>query len=247
MRHLAHSLHGRGFTVLAPALPGHCTTAAHLSRTTWHDWYAGVVSAFEDLRRRCRQVAVVGQSLGGALALHLARDRGPEVSALVTLAAPLWLPPSTEAVVALYRQAKLADLLPLLPKFGGRDVRDPVMHRTSPGYTVMPMHAVLELHSFLGVVRRELSGVVQPLLAMHSRRDHTVPYACSRALVRGVASATVQHRTFTGSYHLLSIDIERDLVARETAGFLTTQLKLPALATNSAPHFEADHALRHLN
>src|SRR5262245_57332737 len=89
---LAPRLEAAGFTVSAPLLPGHGGDAVDLDRTAWPDWFAGVETAFADLRARCASVAVVGQSLGGLLALHLARRRGPELACVASLGAPLWLP-----------------------------------------------------------------------------------------------------------------------------------------------------------
>src|SRR5687768_898804 len=90
MRYLGQRLHDRGLTVVGPALPGHTTTVEDLDATTWRDWAAAVDEAFDALRARCRRVAVVGQSLGGLLSLYLA-SRRPEVAAVASLAAPLWL------------------------------------------------------------------------------------------------------------------------------------------------------------
>jgi esterase/lipase len=40
VRPLAEALAGRGFTVIAPVLAGHCGTVADLACTRWPDWLA---------------------------------------------------------------------------------------------------------------------------------------------------------------------------------------------------------------
>jgi carboxylesterase len=89
MRGLGEALAKRGMTVRGMALPGHATRIEDLYEKTWRDWVEGVTAEFDGLAGRCDRVAVVGQSLGGLLALYLATLRAP--AAVVSLAAPLWL------------------------------------------------------------------------------------------------------------------------------------------------------------
>jgi alpha-beta hydrolase superfamily lysophospholipase len=89
VRYLGGRLAAHGLTVRGPALPGHATRLEDLVDKTWRDWADGVTAAYDDLAARCDRVAVVGQSLGGLLALDLATRRSP--AAVVSLAAPLWL------------------------------------------------------------------------------------------------------------------------------------------------------------
>src|SRR5262245_3728177 len=65
----------RGPTVHGLALPGHATTVEELEPITWQAWADAVVAAYDRLAARCARVAVVGQSLGGLLALHLSTRR----------------------------------------------------------------------------------------------------------------------------------------------------------------------------
>jgi carboxylesterase len=72
LRRLGEVLAANGFRCHAPALPGHGTTPEDLERTTWEDWAACVAAEFDELASECDDVMVVGQSMGGTLALHLA-------------------------------------------------------------------------------------------------------------------------------------------------------------------------------
>jgi len=232
LRYLSQGLHARGFTVVAPLLPGHGETPAALDDTRWADWYAAAESALDALRARCDRVAIVGQSMGGALALHLARTRRDDVGAVATLAAPLWLPPAARLLIRAYRSTPLRRVLPQLPKPGAAsDVRDPVMRHANPAYPVLPARALLELDELIRLVRRELPAITTPALVMHARSDHSVPFACSRELARRLGGRIVRHHTLYGSYHVLGIDIERDLVAREVGQFLELHLAPTARRT----------------
>ena len=223
MRYLGERLNQRGWTVAGLMLPGHGTNPTDLERTTWRDWYGAVEATFDSLLRRCSVVAVVGQSLGGLLALELAIRRGQDVSALAALATPLWLHGLGQVVGKLTESVPgLTRAVPQLPKLGGSDVRDPDARRCNPGYSTMPTAGIAELSGFMRHVHAHLSAVRSPLLVVHGARDHTAPVACASTLASGVASKFVQTLILPRSYHLVSIDVEKDVVAEQTGQFLAT-------------------------
>src|SRR5438874_7117526 len=90
VRYLADQLAGARISAVSPALAGHCTTVDEFERTTWRDWADGVERELDLLAGRVKRVALVGQSLGGLLALYVA-SRRRDVAAVASLAAPLWL------------------------------------------------------------------------------------------------------------------------------------------------------------
>ena len=107
MRPLAEALGNKGLTVTAPLLPGHGTTPGHLAKTGWRDWLGAVLFELDRLSERCSQVAVVGQSLGGLLALRAASVRKQQLTCVAALATPLWLPPLARAVAFASRRSGL--------------------------------------------------------------------------------------------------------------------------------------------
>ena len=98
MRPLAEALAAAGFTVDLPLLPGHGTAVEDMVPTRWEDWSGAAEAHFQALAARCDHVAVVGLSMGGALACWLAeRHPGPPGIALVN---PLVQPPDAESARA---------------------------------------------------------------------------------------------------------------------------------------------------
>jgi carboxylesterase len=224
MRFLGERLHARGMTVHGLCLPGHSTTPAELDRTPWMEWAEHVEREFDRLRARCRRVAVVGQSLGGLLSLRLAVRRGADIAAVASLAAPLWLKPAPRALIAsLRRFPVLAGLRPI-GKRGGSDVRDPAMKAANPSYPVMPLRALVEFDRARESIRAELAAVRTPLLVMHAIHDHVAPFASMTEIAARVATTDIKTVTLPRSYHLISIDVERDQVADEVAAFLEPRL-----------------------
>jgi len=216
VRYLGEHLARAGFRVRAPLLPGHGASLEELDRTTWQDWVDAVEQATISMQGGCARVAVVGQSLGGLLALHLG-SRRRELVAVGTLAAPLWLPPLA-ARVAASTQRGLLRRVRRLPKLGGSDVRDRRARAENPCYDAIPTRALGQLLAFMQIVDGELPQVAPPVLVLHGARDHTAPAACAGRIAERARAARV--RILPRSYHLIAADVERDVVAAEVEHFV---------------------------
>lgn len=221
MRYLGEALARAGFSARGVRLPGHGTRVEDLDQTKWSDWADAVEDAYETLRGSCKQVAVVGQSLGGLLALHLA-SRRTDVAAVATLAAPLWLE-GLSARVAQWAADGLLRRIRAIPKIYGSDVRDKQVRRENPSYRAIPTRALAELAAFMRVVERELEQVRQPVLVLHGQHDHTAPVGCAHRIAQRTCAARV--RILPRSYHLIAADVERDIVAAEVIDFLRRHLR----------------------
>jgi len=221
MRPLGEALAAHGFPVRAVRLAGHGTEVADLARTRWTDWFESVVEGAERLRREVPAIAVVGMSLGALLALHLAATRLEQVSALVLCGTPLdlsdvrlrWLP-------LLARVPWIARRWATIPKRNGPDIADPVVRAASQSYRSMPLSAVLELLRLQALVRDEIGRVTQPVLLLHGRHDHSVPLANLQLALRGLGSHAIEAHVLERSWHVVTLDYDRDQVARLTADFL---------------------------
>ena len=231
VRYLGEQLARAGFTVRAPLLPGHGTTLDDLDTKTWEDWTETVERAVDSMRVRCARVALVGQSLGGLLALYTASHRR-DVACVASLAAPLWLEGLSARVAAWTtppchdreETGLLSRLLPALrrvkaiPKFGGSDVRDKRVKAENPCYPAIPTKALAQLLAFFPIVDAALPKVTQPVLVVHAHQDHTAPVACAKHIAD--ATRAVRVRLLDKSYHLIAADVERDIVAAEVVSFI---------------------------
>src|SRR5439155_483073 len=103
-----------------------------------------------------------------------------------------------------------------------------------------PVHAVrlaglAERVRLRAVVRRELSHVTQPALLLHGRHDHSVPLANLELLRRSLGSPWIETGVLEHSWHVITMDVERDEVGRLAAEFLERVEAAPAHAESDRP------------
>jgi len=225
VRPLAEALGRLGCTVEAPMLAGHGGTLRDLALTDGRDWQRSAEAALDALSARVggRPVAVCGFSMGGLLALRLARLYPERVSALVVMAAPLRLRPlqvmGIRAVCKLpidFRGRSMA----CVPKLAGSDISDAEMRLANPGLRAFPIAALEGLLDLMDSVRADLPAIRAPALVVHGRHDHTVPMDDSLELTGSLASEVIERLWLDRSYHIVTLDIEKALVIDGVTRFL---------------------------
>jgi carboxylesterase len=235
MRFVARGLHEEGFTVQAVQLAGHCGNAADLLATGWRDWYASVDVAATKLRREVDHLFVAGLSMGALLALKLAIERPREVDGVglygTTFRYDGWAIPAI---------ARLSFLLPAACALGiGRKrafmetfpygiknerIRDWIVGRMLSGDSAggglpgNPWPSLAEFVRLSGHVRRRLDRVRAPCLVIHSTNDD-IASLDNVAIVEQSVSAPVEKILLDDSYHMISVDQQRDVVIERSAGF----------------------------
>jgi carboxylesterase len=222
---LARALGAAGFAVSAPLLAGHGEDAATLAGTRWQDWLVSAETALDSLRASAGggPVAVAGFSMGGLLAVRLARLRPDSISALVLMSVPLRLPDWQVAVLrgfshlpGFLRRSRRASI----GKRGGSDVTDAHVRDENPALVQMPLAGLAELVDLGAVVRRDLSQIRVPALVVHGERDRTVAQSSSFELAGSLASGTVERLWLPRSCHLVAVDVERTQLGEAVVGFL---------------------------
>jgi carboxylesterase len=198
LRPWGEALAAAGHTVRLPLLPGHGTRWQDMNRTTWQQWYGTVSASMDELGQRCGTVIAAGLSMGGALALKLAAERGSQVSGLVLVnPAVKFEDPRLRLVPAL----KL--VLPSMPGIGS-DIKRP--GSVELAYDRTPLRA---LHSMLQLVRGlvpELPKIDQPLLLIRAAEDHVVPASSSALILERVSSTDRTELVLQDSYHVATLD-----------------------------------------
>ncbi|MCP3857384.1 MAG: alpha/beta fold hydrolase [Actinomycetia bacterium] len=218
MRGLAEAFASAGHTVELPRLPGHGTTIEDMLTTTWADWSAHVEQAYLDLAARCDRVFVSGLSMGGSLSLWLAQHHR-EIAGLVLVnpACRDWL--DAEPLIGML-QAMVDDGEELVDGVGN-DIADESV--TESAYTRVPLPGLISLLVASERLDGDLANIVSPLLLMTSPQDHVVEPEQSDRIAAGV-SGPVERLSLDRSYHVATLDFDRDLIEARAVAFVADQL-----------------------
>ncbi|MGE3066034.1 MAG: alpha/beta hydrolase [Hyphomicrobiaceae bacterium] len=232
LRYVANGLARRGHTVSCPRLAGHCGTIEDLQATTWQDWYASVEDALLELSRRCEKVFVGGLSMGAILALRAAELHPDLVAGSVLYAPTLWLDgwgvPWYSRLFTLVRDKITANLIPFSerPPYGIKDKRlraliAEAIHSGDPskaGFLSIPGGPMLELRWLVNAVKRDLAQVTRPVLILHPREDDRASLRNTSYLASHLGGR-VETVVLEDSYHVITVDRQRDVVLEKTAAF----------------------------
>lgn len=211
MRPWAEYLAAAGLSVRLPLLPGHATTWQDMARTDWQDWYGALASAVKELSARCDAVFVMGQSLGGCLALLLAQ-RFRAVRGVVAVN-----PSMTFETRMVYLTPLLRFVIPTTPGVTG-DIKRTEAHEVA--YERTPLRAVVGLPRLWSTVRRGLPGVDVPVLLFRSEEDHSVGPRSTRVLREGLRPDLLTVRGLTNSYHVAVLDNDAEAIFEESLEFV---------------------------
>lgn len=210
MRPVAEAMAAAGHAVEMPRLPGHGTTWQECNKTTWRDWAREAVAAYETLRARTRAQVVVGLSMGGTMALHLAETRGDDLAGVVAINPSIH---STDP--RLKALPVLKHLVPGL-KGIGNDIALPGADEKP--YPKIPLKALASFLQLQAMVREHLTAVTIPTLVFTSRNDHVVEPTNGAMVMEGISATDAEQVWLERSYHVATLDYDAaDLIERTLA------------------------------
>jgi len=205
-----------GLTVVGPRLKGHGTSVEDMARSSAEDWIRSVEAGLQTLRERCSKIFITGLSMGGTLTLYMAAMY-PEV---ICGAAPI-----NGAVFVnnpdLAGLAFMADAPAAVPGVGG-DIKKPGV--TELAYADVPVPAIRQLYALMSVTRELLPRVKCPLLVIQSRDDHIVVPDNAPFIIENNGAEDKRLLWLENSYHVATLDHDKELIARETLKFIQTHL-----------------------
>jgi carboxylesterase len=166
MQFLADDLHGRGYTVLNVRLAGHGTHPRDLSRTRWSDWLLSVEDGLDLLQNISGQTVLIGQSMGGMIALAAAAQY--PVAGVVALSTPYFGFSPVQVLIA-----RLSGALGLIARKQVREHDELGQRREAdyPAYARYPVRIIVELKGLNRAVHAALPKVKAPALVVQSHQD----------------------------------------------------------------------------
>lgn len=218
VRYLGEKLASKGLTIYAPRLKGHGINELEMEKTKYQDWIENMDKAYKKLKETCAHIFVMGQSMGGALALDLASKL--KCDGVITVNAALEVPDYEP-----YRHR-------VTPRFiseGEPDIKAKGIKEIT--YTQVPLTAIHQLQGIMEHSRRQLKKIRCPALIFHSPEDHVVPSHCSELIYESISSKDKELATLANSYHVASLDYDKDQIIDQTYHFINKHVTTKTIAS----------------
>lgn len=253
MQFVGKKLQKAGYSVVIPLIPGYGYSSGQGQsyRTTRSErWYEEVLRHFDALKKTHETVSVVGLCIGAVLALRLAIDRGDEVAALSLLATTLaydgWSIPKYRFLLPLayYTPARwlysYSERYPYglknenLRAWIAREMT--VSDSSAAGASRLSAEGIFQAHRLIKQVRRQLGKVTTPALIVHAEEDDVASPKSADLVESAIASPIKKKVILHNSYHIITLDNEKEVVAAETVDFFNqhTQSAVAELALKTA-------------
>jgi carboxylesterase len=226
---LAKDLHTAGFSVFAPNIPNY---SFGTECGDWQDWVTQAEQYLWDLRPHYTTVSVVGLSMGATLSMALAQRES--LTSMVLLSTALaydgWAIPWYSFLL------NFASWLPFASRYRYAEaepfgIKNPEMramvkramqkdHISESGADYLPFKYVSEGRSLIREARANVRQIDCPTLFIHAADDETVHMRNAEWAYENIRSATKEFIYLGDSYHMITVDNERETVNQETVRFL---------------------------
>ncbi|MDQ3268389.1 MAG: alpha/beta fold hydrolase [Pseudomonadota bacterium] len=229
---LLQALHRAGFTVDAPHLKGY-GFSAKASTGCWRDWLDEIVARFDTLAAQYSRVAICGLSMGATLALAAAAERSGAVAAVGALSTTLyydgWNTPWYRFLspIGYFTPLRYRMVIRETSPFGIKNerLREWIERQVAAGpisavgASALSLPALHEAEKLMRYTRRNLQQVDAPTLILHSSEDDISSLKSAYLVQSRVQAHDVRLVQLHDSYHMITLDNERERVAALTVDF----------------------------
>jgi carboxylesterase len=244
LRSYAKSLNKAGYTVYCNTLPRHCSTLAELKKVTWQEIVDSSIADFKSLKKDCKKAFVGGLSMGALVAIHIASKFPSEVSGIIALAPTLfydgwavksgwvrlmhltWHIPFIRNAINIREDwpygLKDEELRWSIERFykhaDAQKFSNKVFLFGSPFF---PMACLYQHHQISKLVKKELSSIKTSILILHAREDDMTSIRNAQYIFDRIGSTDKTFIALENSYHMITIDNDKEKVVEETVRFLS--------------------------
>jgi len=243
LQRLAKDLHASGFSVVIPSIQGYTYATPPQNWSTWVDQ---VLPHIWELEKQYATVSVVGLSMGAVLAMAAAQRHSRPLAGLVLLSASLaydgWSMPWYRFLLGM------SSWLPFVNNYRLKEsepygVKNEEMRAaikatlksqaiSESGVGEIGFHLIKQGQLLIQEARDKVRLIDCPTLVMHAVDDEIVHIRNAEWVYRQIRSEEKEIIYLGDSYHMITIDNERETVSQETNRFLkksvNSQLDKPA-------------------
>ena len=241
MRFLARALRRTGFSVSVPVIEGY---SAGTTPGNAHQWIDSAVAAYDALAAEHESVSVVGLCIGATLALAVAARR-PSMRSLALLSITLvydgWAIPWFRFLLdwAYFTPLRHRWSYHERPPFGVKNeaMRERIARAmaenalTEGGPASISLVSIYQANRLISMAQGQLPTIATDCLLIHAVDDETSSPRNVGLVTQSIKSAVTREIFLDDCYHMITVDNERELVARETAMFVRESIARARAAT----------------
>ena len=232
---LIHPLRRHGVRLVAPEVPGY-SAGLPGAGTRWQDWVAAAGRGLDELEAESSEPFVLGGLCTGAmLALAAAAARPRPALRGLALLSPLfaydgWSLPWWYALRPVAYATGLTRFFSMRERepYGLRNERMRALIRQQiaagetslVGPATVPLRVVRESERLSAHVRTLLPELAHPVQVQHARDDEICHLASVRRALRDVPTGLLSLHVLDNSYHMITADNDRHLVADRLSAFM---------------------------
>ncbi|MGQ5525205.1 alpha/beta hydrolase [Chitinimonas sp. PSY-7] len=223
----------QGIELHTPVLPGYSYTQ-NMQPRRWQDWLAEGERLLENTIVDDRTIALGGLCIGAILALALAAEHPNRVNKLILLSPTLYY---DGWGLSRWRWMRQLGYLPGLRRWIGTAEREPYGVKnpqirkwiarelekqavSAAGAAKLPLWAVHEAERLIAHTKRQLHRIDMHSLILHAREDEVASLRSPEYLVAKLNKARTRFTILENSYHMVTLDNDRQLVNREIVDFM---------------------------
>ena len=219
VREWAECLYSKGYSVYAPRLAGHGTSAVDLSGRRYPEWLNSVDRGYDILNSICEHVVIGGFSTGAGLALFKAIYNPEKFDAVISISAPLQFKSLSAGFVEMLHAWNVCTKVLGLKGAGKVYARN---HPDNPhiNYARCPIKGIAEVRALMRNVYKSLPFLLIPVLIMQGDNDPKVSAGSGQKIFKRLKNANSYYKSINYHEH----GIIRGEIAREVFGRVDTFL-----------------------
>ena len=202
---LAQALQHDGFTTYSPWLPDHRGSPRALAVCRSETWAPALGSLIQEVQARHAVVTVVGQSIGGTLALRLA---SVHAFAGVVAINPYFRLRRYGTVVPESIAARIHGVIPYVPFLNVANGTRKLRADLAKGLALVPLAPLRGLRTLADETRNTVQSVQAPVLFVTSTHDRLVDPTSSDAFAEAIGHSAIERVFLERSGHMAVLDVE---------------------------------------
>jgi carboxylesterase len=228
-------------TYAIPKIPGY---SAHTDATDYLGWIEYISMLASDLQTSHGSVSLVGLSMGATLALGVA-SREPQIQSLCLLSPVLmfdgwsvpWYYPLLSKIYQIgIRNWHYKEREPFGVK--NKEMRRHIQKAVEAndvselGAAHLPARHLYYSLQLIKYVKRNLKNVIAETLVIHAIDDETASPKNPDMVLSSISSELRRMIWLGNSYHMITVDNEREIVANEVINFIRQNIESAAVSTD---------------